>query len=108
MDVFIYGFSLSFSLILVIGAQNAFVLKQGLKAEHVLLVCFICALSDALLILLGVGGFHLLVMQFPELVDLARYGGALFLLVYGLLSFRKAWLFQHSLKPGEAVGAQSG
>ncbi len=106
MDTFIYGFSLGFSLILAIGAQNAFVLKQGLKTEHVFLVCFICALSDAILILLGVGGFHFLISQFPGLVTIARYGGALFLLVYGFLSFRTALLSKHSLRPSDS-GASS-
>lgn len=108
MDTFIYGFSLGFSLILAIGAQNAFVLKQGLKAEHVFLVCFICALSDAVLILLGVSGFHFLVSKFPALVTVTRYGGALFLLVYGFLSFRTALISKHSLKPSEstATGAR--
>ncbi|MCP4433507.1 MAG: LysE family transporter, partial [Gammaproteobacteria bacterium] len=102
MDTFVYGFSLGFSLILAIGAQNAFVLKQGLKSEHVFLVCFICALSDAVLIVAGVGGFHLLVARFPDIVTLARYGGAAFLLAYGLLSFRTALLTKHNLKPSES------
>ena len=78
MDTFIYGFSLGFSLILAIGAQNAFVLKQGLKGEYVFLVSLICALSDALLILIGVSGFHLLVLSFPELVSIARMAGRFF------------------------------
>ena len=101
MNTFTYGFSLGFSLILAIGAQNAFVLKQGLKGEHVFLVSLICALSDAVLILIGVSGFHLLVSSFPELVKIARYGGAIFLFVYGLLSFRSAWLSKHTLMPSE-------
>ena len=77
MHAFLFGFSLGFSLILAIGAQNAFVLKQGLKNEHVFLVCLICALSDALLILAGVSGFHILVSAQPGIVALARYGGVL-------------------------------
>lgn len=107
MNTFIYGFSLGFSLILAIGAQNAFVLKQGLKTEHVFLVCFICALSDAILILLGVGGFHFLITQFPGLVAIARYGGALFLLVYGFISFRTAFLSKHSLKPSASAASSA-
>jgi len=107
MDTFIYGFSLGFSLILAIGAQNAFVLKQGLKGEFVFLVCLICALSDAILILIGVSGFHILVSQFPSVVAIARYGGALFLFVYGLLSFRSALTTRHQLAPSnlQANGA---
>ncbi|MEE8365152.1 MAG: LysE/ArgO family amino acid transporter [Gammaproteobacteria bacterium] len=101
MNTFIFGFSLGFSLILAIGAQNAFVLKQGLKGEHVFWVCLICALSDAILILFGVSGFHVLVTKLPGLIPIARYGGALFLFGYGLRSFRTAWLSRHSLAPSE-------
>jgi L-lysine exporter family protein LysE/ArgO len=99
MNALLFGFSLGFSLILAIGAQNAFVLKQGLKDEHVFLVCLICALSDALLILIGVSGFHLLVAAYPEVVAFARYGGALFLFSYGLLSFHRALRVQQGLEP---------
>ena len=99
MNALLFGFSLGFSLILAIGAQNAFVLKQGLKDEHVFLVCLICALSDALLILIGVSGFHLLVAAYPEVVAFARYGGALFLFGYGLLSFYRALRVQQGLEP---------
>lgn len=101
MHAMLFGFSLGFSLILAIGAQNAFVLKQGLKDEHVLLVCLICALSDALLILFGVSGFHALVASFPSLVIIARFGGAAFLLVYGLISFYNALRVQQGLQPSE-------
>ncbi len=76
-------------------------LKQGLKGEHVFLICLICSLSDAVLILIGVGGFHLLVSSFSGLVTIAGYGGAIFLIVYGLLSFRTAWQSKHALIPGE-------
>lgn len=101
MDALLFGFSLGFSLILAIGAQNAFVLKQGLKDEHVFLVCLICALSDALLILIGVSGFHLLVASFPSLVTIARFGGAVFLLVYGGISFYNALSLQQGMQPSE-------
>ena len=101
MDALLFGFSLGFSLILAIGAQNAFVLKQGLRGEHVFLVCLICAVSDAILILIGVSGFHVLVASFPSLVMIARFGGAAFLLVYGLLSFYNAIRLDHGLLPSE-------
>lgn len=101
MDALLFGFSLGFSLILAIGAQNAFVLKQGLKGEHVFLVSLICALSDAILILIGVSGFHLLVASFPSLVTIARFGGAAFLLVYGLISFYNAIRLDHGLRPSD-------
>ena len=104
MNAFISGFGLSLSLILAIGAQNAFVLKQGIKKEHVFVVCFICALSDALLIFLGVSGFGYLIEQFPSLQTFARYGGFAFLCVYGLKSLYSAWTMSHKLKPeGVAV-----
>jgi L-lysine exporter family protein LysE/ArgO len=101
MDTFIYGFTLGFSLILAIGSQNAFVLKQGLKREHLLLVCSICAISDAILILIGVSGFHVLVSSFPGLVTVARYGGALFLFIYGIRSFYTAWHSTKALSPSD-------
>lgn len=101
MNAFISGFGLGFSLILAIGAQNAFVLKQGIKKEHVFVICFVCALSDAILIFAGVSGFGYLVEQFPSLQTLARYGGFAFLFVYGLKSFWSAWSMSHELKPQE-------
>ncbi|MCW8842092.1 MAG: LysE/ArgO family amino acid transporter [Rhodobacteraceae bacterium] len=84
------GFALGFSLILAIGAQNAFVLRQGLRGEHVLAVVRACAISDAVLIAAGVAGFGVLVERFPAAVEIARWGGAAFLVVYGGLSFRAA------------------
>jgi L-lysine exporter family protein LysE/ArgO len=104
MNAALYGFSLGLSLILAIGAQNAFVLKQGLKNQHLFLVCAICAVSDAVLILAGASGFHLLVAAYPSVVDIARYGGALFLLVYGALAFRQAARVSHGLQPSEISG----
>ena len=101
MYALLYGFSLGFSLIMAIGAQNAFVLKQGLKDEHVFLVCLICALSDAALILIGVSGFHVLVAAFPSLVSVARYAGAIFLFIYGLIGFYNALRVQQGLEPSE-------
>ena len=87
---FLRGFATSAALIIAIGAQNAFVLRCGLKREHVLAVVLVCALSDALLIALGVAGLGTLVQGSPGLLLLARYGGALFLGVYGALAARRA------------------
>jgi L-lysine exporter family protein LysE/ArgO len=101
MQALLFGFSLGFSLILAIGAQNAFVLRQGLRDEHLLLVCLICALSDALLILAGVGGFHLLIEAYPSATRAARYGGAAFLAAYGLYSFYRAARVDEGLQPSE-------
>ena len=76
MHAFLSGFSLGFSLILAIGAQNAFVLKHGIRKEHVFVICFVCALSDAILIFAGVSGFGYLVGQFPSLPTFGIYGHA--------------------------------
>jgi L-lysine exporter family protein LysE/ArgO len=97
MSSFIAGFSLGISLILAIGAQNAFVLKQGLKKHHVFVVCFICALSDAVLIAAGIAGFGVIVQQYPQIELLARYAGAIFLVAYGLKSFYSAFTSSHSM-----------
>ena len=97
MSAFISGFSISISLILAIGAQNAFVLKQGLQKQHVFLVCSICAVSDAILITAGVSGFNVIVSQYSSIEVIARYGGASFLILYALKSFYTAWREDHSL-----------
>ncbi|MEH6448426.1 MAG: LysE/ArgO family amino acid transporter [Oleispira sp.] len=98
MSTFFAGFSLSLSLILAIGSQNAFVLRQGIKKQHVLLVCTICALSDAILISLGIAGFGIVVNKYPLIEMYARYGGAAFLLLYSVLSFRSAFSQNHALE----------
>lgn len=93
------GFLLGLSLILAIGAQNAFVLRQGLRQEHVFAVCLVCALSDALLISAGVAGFGLASDAMPWLEPVLRYGGALFLLAYAARSLRSALRNHGSLTP---------
>ena len=85
------GLGLGLSLIVAIGAQNVFVLRQGMRREHVLPVVVICALSDALLIAAGVAGLGVVISAAPWLVVVARWAGALFLLGYGLLAARRAW-----------------
>jgi len=67
IPVFIAGLSVGLSLIVAIGAQNAFVLRQGLKGEHVFAVCLVCALSDAALIVLGVTSFGRIAAVLPWL-----------------------------------------
>lgn len=84
------GFLLGLSLILAIGAQNAFVLRQGLRRTHVFWVCLTCAASDAVLIAAGVGGFGWLVEAAPWIAPVMRWLGAAFLLVYGALALRAA------------------
>ncbi|MCL4153442.1 UNVERIFIED_CONTAM: hypothetical protein GTU68_023576 [Idotea baltica] len=90
-STFFAGFALGFSLILAIGAQNAFVLRQGLRREHVFWICLTCAVSDALLITVGVAGFGSLATYVPWFEPVMRYGGAAFLIVYGAMSMRSAW-----------------
>jgi L-lysine exporter family protein LysE/ArgO len=85
------GFALGLSLILAIGAQNSFVLRQGLRGEFVLPVVLTCAISDAILIVAGVAGFGALVEAAPVAVDVARWGGAAFLVVYGAMNFISAY-----------------
>ncbi|MCP2636362.1 L-lysine exporter [Microbacterium sp. HD4P20] len=85
------GLGLGFSLIIAIGAQNLFVLRQGLRREHVVLVAAICAISDAVLIALGVSGIGLVLQAVPWLVDVIRWAGAIFLVAYGVLAARRAW-----------------
>jgi L-lysine exporter family protein LysE/ArgO len=85
------GLGFGLSLIIAIGAQNAFVLRQGLRREHVLVVVAVCAISDVVLIAVGVGGLGSLIEAAPWLLDTMRIGGAGFLLTYGLLAARRAW-----------------
>ncbi|WP_454132404.1 L-lysine exporter [Microbacterium lacticum] len=84
------GFGLGLSLIVAIGAQNLFVLRQGIRREHVLTVALVCAVSDAVLIVVGVSGLGLALDAVPWLVDVVRWAGFAFLLVYGLLAARRA------------------
>ena len=102
------GYGLALGLILAIGAQNAFVLRQGLRGEHVLAVVLACALSDAALILAGVGGFGALVDAMPWIEQVFRYGGAAFLFVYGLRSFHSAWRAEAGLDPADVPPAPLG
>ncbi|GAB7110468.1 LysE/ArgO family amino acid transporter [Streptomyces phaeofaciens JCM 4814] len=83
------GFGTGLSLIVAIGAQNAFVLRQGVRRDAVLAVVGICALSDALLITLGVGGVGALVVAWPDALTVVGWIGGAFLLAYGLLAARR-------------------
>ena len=107
LNTLIAGFSLSFSLILAIGAQNAFVLKQGIRNHHVFWICLCCAVSDAILIVVGVGGFASLMAVYPWIEPVARYGGALFLLIYAVLSFKDAIFDESSINDSVAEKPQS-
>lgn len=90
LPALVAGLGLGLSLIVAIGAQNAFVLRQGLRGEHVGPVVAICVGSDALLILAGVGGAGAVLSRLPGLATWMRLAGAAFLLGYGLLAARRA------------------
>lgn len=105
MSTFLYGISTCLSLIFAVGAQNAFVLKQGLKKHYIFTVCLICALSDTILVSLGVMGFAQIATNYPNAVVWAKYFGGAFLVVYGLQCFYRAWKLNESLLPtGNEVG----
>jgi L-lysine exporter family protein LysE/ArgO len=108
MTAFLPGFLLGASLIVAIGAQNAFVLRQGLRKEHVFAVCLICAVSDAILISAGVAGSGALVAAVPWLAPVMRFGGAAFLFGYGLRSLWAAWRHDAALNPSDDVAKSLG
>jgi L-lysine exporter family protein LysE/ArgO len=85
------GLGFGLSLIVAIGAQNAFVLRQGLQRQHVLPVVAVCAVSDAVLIVAGIAGLGSLLDLAGWLVDVMRIAGAGFLLTYATLAARRAW-----------------
>jgi len=99
IPVFFTGLSMGLSLIVAIGAQNAFVLRLGLKAEHVFAVCLACALSDAVLMAFGVSGLAAVMVLAPWLGSVLRYGGAAFLIWYGAKSLWSAFRSKHALSP---------
>ena len=99
------GFLLGLSLIMAIGAQNAFVLRQCLRREHVFAICLACAGSDAILIAAGVGGMGWLAREAPWLAPAMTWAGAAFLIVYGALSFRRAVLPGTLAVSGEGAGS---
>lgn len=108
LSVALAGFVVAISLIAAIGAQNAFVLRQGIRREHVLAVVATCALSDAVLIAAGVGGFGLVSGAVPWLADVMLWGGVAFLVVYGGMRFRAAWRGGAALMPAPGGAAPLG
>lgn len=101
LQSYLQGMAIGFSLIIAIGAQNAFILKQGLKKQYIFWLCIICAASDSILILLGVLGFSKVIQTHPGIVDWAKYFGATFLLVYGVQHLIQAFKTSTSLLPSE-------
>jgi L-lysine exporter family protein LysE/ArgO len=84
------GFALGGGLIVAIGAQNAFVIRQGVIGRYLLAVCLFCAVSDAVLIWSGVFGLASLIKAWPQLITIMTYGGAAFLIYYGIKALRRA------------------
>lgn len=84
------GFASGLALIIAIGAQNAFVLRQGLRREHIWWVVAVCALSDAVLILAGTAGIGVIIERAPVALDIVRWLGVAFLTGYGLLALWRA------------------
>lgn len=99
MPSFYAGFALALSLIVIIGAQNAFVLRHALTRQHIFIVCLICAFADTLLITAGVFGFDHAITQYPWLAPTARYAGAAFLIAYAAHSFYLAYHNTNTLTP---------
>lgn len=87
------------SLIVAIGAQNAFVLRQGLRGEYVLAVCVVCALSDMLLISVGIFFFDVIEYWLSNIGTIMRYLGGAFLLAYATKSAHSALCHEHVLNP---------
>jgi L-lysine exporter family protein LysE/ArgO len=104
LPAFVSGFLLGASLIIAIGAQNAFILRQGLLRQHVFILSLICATSDAALIALGVGGLGTLVSQAPVLIMVVTVGGVLFLSAYAVIAFRRA-LHPEAMKAANTGGS---
>ena len=102
MIALIPGFLTGLSLIIAIGAQNAFVIRQGLMRQHVLLIVAICAISDAALIFLGTGGLGTLIQSRPSLLEFIRWFGVIYLTWFGIRSVRSAFKSQ-SLNAGEGA-----
>jgi L-lysine exporter family protein LysE/ArgO len=98
---YVTGLTTGLSLIVAIGAQNAFVMRQGLRNEYVFAVCLACGLSDAVLIMLGVTSFRQIVALLPWFDPIMRYGGSAFLVWYGAGSLSSALRSSGALEASE-------
>ena len=95
LSSFLNGFALGFSLIMAIGAQNAFVLRQGLLRQHLFVVVIFCAVSDIVLIVAGVGGISLLIADLAEQHAPIMFGlAAIWLAIYGVMRAHSAFTAQ--------------
>jgi L-lysine exporter family protein LysE/ArgO len=102
LSVYITGLLAGLSLIVAIGAQNAFVLRQGLMGAHVFAVSLACSLSDAALIALGVTSFRQIALVAPWFLPAMRYGGAAFLIWYGARNLYSALRSSGALEADDA------
>lgn len=101
---FLQGLGLMLGLIAAIGAQNAFLLRQGLKKEHVFLIASLCFVSDVLLVVAGVYGMGVVAARYPAAMGALTLIGAGFLVCYGAMAFRNAWRGQRmEVKEGPGV-----
>lgn len=91
LSIFLTGVVTGFALIVAVGAQNAFVLRQGIRGEHVLPVILVCMLSDLFAITVGVAGFGAVLERWPAVLPIAQIGGGLYLLAFGVQSAMRAW-----------------
>jgi L-lysine exporter family protein LysE/ArgO len=103
------GFGTGLALIVAIGSQNAFVLRQGIRGEHVAAVVLVCSVSDAILIASGIAGVGALLQANPVIVVLVRFAGAAFLVAYGVMAAGRAWrpgaLTTSGRQPAVGLGA---
>lgn len=97
------GFTTGAGLIVCIGSQNAFVLRQGLLRNHLFIVALVCILSDAILISCGISGLGVIINRWPDLIEIIRYGGVLFLGVNALTAARRAWTGNSQLTPSSGA-----
>ena len=91
MEYLILGFITGLSLILAIGAQNIFVIEQGLKKQHIFLVCFVCSISDLILIFLGIFLFHYFIQYFNPTIELIFNILLIIFLIYFIYSKIKSF-----------------
>lgn len=106
MNIFLTGLLLGGGLIIAIGSQNAYVLKQGLLRSHVFIICLICALSDAILITIGTTGIGKIIESHPDWLKAITWFGAAYLFIFGIISFRAA-LSNQTLSAAAADSSQN-
>ncbi len=104
-NALVAGFALGGGLIVAIGAQNAFVIRQGVLNSHVLWICLFCAISDAVLIWGGTYGLAIILNQLPFLVPILTYGGAAFLVWYGVKAVRRVLNPQTVVEDGKSTSS---